>query len=65
MYKLDSKTRFKDMVKINQSIPNIMTLVCPFDRYVEASEGRLRSVFRPICTLSANLTTCDWAVTVE
>ena len=37
MYKLDSKTRFKDMVKINQSIPNIMTL----DRHVEPSE-RLR-----------------------
>ena len=41
MYKLESKTRFKDMVKINQSIPNIMTLVCPFDRHVEPSE-RLR-----------------------
>ena len=71
MYEHDIKPRCTDIVKRNQSFPNVITLVCPFDRNVEPSDGsRLRSVLRPINTqesesLSVNLTACDWAVTAD
>ena len=53
-------------LKINQSIPNIMTSVCPFDPNVEPSEGStVHKISLSLDQSILRVRTCDWEVTAD